>query len=267
MGQPRGLIRDMLLDFYRKKGKRRPEIIMSGRIYNALCDNDDEDDEYDDRDVDGDDGDQYRLAKEQEDQLNSEIRTLDMAGTFLPLTIKSLEVNMEQERGDHVTTVKVDTLKLIVQSPKHPLRCHLADFFRNLVIIDGECEHPTNDFTSRRSKKSSGFAFGMGSRKSSGAVERPTKGGGGGGSKGGSGGRKSGGDSAKGGGGGSGKSGGGPSSINAPGGDGSYISRAVESNQNIILMARDTYMKIMKIVDRIKLQNLVRNQYLRMSAV
>ncbi|GKE07789.1 hypothetical protein Tco_1411340 [Tanacetum coccineum] len=57
----------------------------------------------------------------------------------------------------------------------------------------------------QRSKKSSGFAFGMGSRKSSGAVERPTKGGGGGGSKEGSGGGKGGGDSAKGGGGGSGK--------------------------------------------------------------
>ncbi|GJR97264.1 hypothetical protein Tco_0269438 [Tanacetum coccineum] len=125
-------------------------------------DNDDEDDEYDDRDVDGDDGDQYRLAKEQEDQLNSEIRSLDMAGTFLPLTIKSLEeVNMEQERDDHVTTVKVDTLKLIVQSPKHPLRCHLADFFRNLVIIDGECEHPTNDFTSSEGRNPLHFIFGQ----------------------------------------------------------------------------------------------------------
>ncbi|GKC67022.1 hypothetical protein Tco_1099620 [Tanacetum coccineum] len=58
-------------------------------------------------------------AKEQEDQLNSEIRTLDMAGTFLPLTIKSLEeVNVEREINDHVTAVKADTLKLIVQISK-----------------------------------------------------------------------------------------------------------------------------------------------------
>nr|GEW36544.1 hypothetical protein [Tanacetum cinerariifolium] len=76
----------------------------------------------------------------------------------------------------------------------------------------------------------------MGNRKSSGAVERSTKGGGGGGSKGGSGG-----GSAKGGGGGNGKSEGGPSSINVPGGDGSYISRAVESNPTYYLDGLMTY--------------------------
>ncbi|GJT91473.1 hypothetical protein Tco_1080318 [Tanacetum coccineum] len=82
-------------------------------------DNDDEDNEYDDRDVDGDDGDQYSVktywflnfgarklvignmkmeskvvqekAKEEEDQLNSQIRPLLMAGTFLPVANKTLE--------------------------------------------------------------------------------------------------------------------------------------------------------------------------------
>ncbi|GKE12598.1 hypothetical protein Tco_1416149, partial [Tanacetum coccineum] len=111
---------------------------------NALCDNDDEDDEYDDRDVDGDDGDQYRLAKEQEDQLNSEIRSLDMAGTFLPLTIKSLEeVNMKQERDDHVTAVKVDTLKLIIESPKAlKLSLPFPDEHSSLTLEETSIEVP-----------------------------------------------------------------------------------------------------------------------------
>ncbi|GJW47373.1 hypothetical protein Tco_0079019 [Tanacetum coccineum] len=128
------------------------------------------------------------------------LRTLEVVPypDTTPNRVVSLSVALRKQGGQEFFTA----LWMGHGQPLHP--CTYANGatrrWLQIVIRDVTC-------LSTKRKKSSRFAFRMGSRKSLGAVERPTKGGGGGGSKGDNGGGKGGGGSAKGGGGGSGKSG------------------------------------------------------------